>query len=474
MFLPCTAYSAPGDTLFNDNFERNGLFPWTTTNSGVSGILAGGAVSNSPTRGAFTRSQAVTVTSPGFFAAVPAAEIRIWVRHGSDTFSEYPDAGENLVIEYRRANNTWAQLLIYAGGGTAGQVFNSTMSLPPDALHGNLAIRARQTGGSGGNFDYWHFDDVVVTERAPPPPLGVGTCDDFEAGLSGNWTINPTSGFAGVNSNTSQSPTNSMFLNGGVVTVSSASIDSSDPTFGNLTVWIRRGSDAFSEDTDSGENLVVEYRNVTNNWIALETFNGNGSNGQIYLRSYNLPADGRHAGMSLRFRMTGGSGATYDFWHIDDVCIEQALVPVLHVAKNVVTVSDTVNGISNPKAIPGAIVRYTIEVTNQGPGAADAGSLDVSDVIPQNAALFVDTSGGDPVRFTDGSVSSGLLYNYATDVAYSNQSGGGPPYDYTPVPDVSGFDAAITGMQINPAGIMNAASGGNSPSFTIEFEIRIE
>ena len=172
--LPCPAFAAPGDILFSDNFERANLAPWTTTDAVRSGIVAGGAVSNSPTRGLFTRSQALSVTSPTIAAAVPSADIQLWVRRGSDAFSEYPDGGEDLVIEYRRGNGSWAQIAIYRGGETAGQIYNETFILPPDALHGTLAVRARQTGGSNGNFDWWHVDDIVITEIFPPGALGIG------------------------------------------------------------------------------------------------------------------------------------------------------------------------------------------------------------------------------------------------------------------------------------------------------------
>ena len=57
--------------------------------------------------------------------------------------------------------------------------------------------------------------------------------------------------------------------------------------------------------------------------------------------------------------MTGGSGATFDYWHVDDVCFTQTIVPVLLVSKIAQTLSDPVNGGSNPKAIPGAVVQYT-------------------------------------------------------------------------------------------------------------------
>ena len=471
--IPCAASAAPGDVLFSDNFERANLAPWTTTDAVRSGIIAGGAVSNSPTRGLFTRSQPLSVTSPTIAAAVPSANIRFWVRRGSDTFSELPDNGEDLVIEYRRPNGSWAQLAIYRGGGTPGQIFNDTFILPPDALHGTLAIRARQTAGSNGNFDWWHFDDVVITEIAPPGSLDVGSCDDFESGLAGNWSINPISGLAGTSQATSQSPTFAMTLNGGVVEVTSNAIDTTDTSFGDVSMWIRRGADAFSEDTDANEDLVVEYLDDGGTWVVLETFAGGGTNGQILLRTYAIPAAGRHTGFRLRFRQTGGSGAPWDFWHVDDVCLNQLVLPDLVVTKSAQTIADPVNNTTNPKAIPGATVRYTIDISNQGPGTVDSGALEIVEVVPAGTELYVDTGAGDPIAFTDGAVASGLTYSYATDVSFSNQIGGGPPYSYTPTPNAEGYDPAVTGFRVNPSGPMNAASGGGFPSFSVEFRVRV-
>jgi uncharacterized repeat protein (TIGR01451 family) len=468
------AFAAPGDILFRDTFERATLAPWTTSNAAVSGILIGPQVSSSPTRGAYTSAQAVTLTSPAINAAVPAAELRYWVRRGSDAFSEDTDAGEDFIIEYRRADNSWGPVATYLGSGINGQIIQGRTRLPADARHGSLAIRARQTNGSGPGYDFWHLDDVVVTEVAPPPPLGVGRCDDFESGLVGNWTINQTSGFAGVNNFTAQSPVNSLYLNGGVVTVTSVAIDTSVASFTNITMWIRRGADAFSEDTDNGENLVVEYRNSSGNWIALEQFNGSGTKGQIYTRTYNLPAAGRHANFALRFRQTNGSGQGYDYWHIDDVCFVQAPAPSLLVSKYSQALSDPFNGSSNPKAIPGATVLYTISVANQGGGAVDANSLVVSDPLPANTALFVSTSGGPPIVFANGPVPSGLTYTYASNVTFSNQPGGVAPYTYSPVPDTQGFDPAVTGVRIALGGSMNAATGSNTPSFNLMLRLRIQ
>ena len=466
--------AAPGDVLFSDDFEDGTLANWSTTNASVSGVSSNPGYSGSGSFGAYTSNQPVTVTSPTINAAVPEARLQLWIRRGADSFSEDTDTNEDLVLEYRLSNGSWAPLRRYAGSGVNGQIYQESFTLPAGARHTGLAIRLRQTAGSGFDYDYWHFDNVRITEIAPALPLAVGTCDDFESGLSTNWSVSASGGLAGTSSATSSTPSNSLFLNGGVVSVSSNVIDTSDPTFSDLTLWIRRGDDLFSEDPDFAEDLVLEYLNDVGTWITLESFPGNGTSGQVLLRSYNLPVAGRHAGFRLRFRMTGGSGTIWDFWHVDDVCFDRVPFPSLQVTKTSQTVSDPISGGSNPIAIPGAYVEYTITVENQGPGPVDADSLLITDPLSSSTALYVDTGSGDPIAFLDGTTPSGLTYNYATDVSYSNQAGGGPPYSYSPVPDADGFDPAVTGIRIAPTGAMSGSSDGGSPSFSVTLRIRIE
>lgn len=474
LLVPVPLLAAPGDILFSDGFEDGLLAPWTTTNGARAGVSSRPGFASTGALGAFTRWDPVTVTSPSFSAAVPEARLEVWVRRGSDAFSEYPDTNENLNLQYQRSNGTWATLRTYLGGGTPGEIFNDSFVLPADALHASLALRFSQSGGSGSNFDYWHFDDIVVTEVGPGPPLAIGGCEEFEAGLAGNWTVNPTSGAAGTSSATAQSPTNSLFLNGGVVEVTSTTVDTSEPAFGDLTIWVRRGDDDFSEDPDNGENLVVEYLDDLGTWVALETFTGNGGPGQIFTRAYTLPAGGRHPKFRVRFRQTGGSGDGFDYWHVDDVCFDLSTDPVLQVTKITLPITDPINGSSNPRAIPGAVMQYTIGVTNQGLGSVDGDTLAITDTVPANTALYVDTGGGDPIQFVDGATASGLSYDYATDVTFSSQAGGGAPYDYVPAPDAQGYDPLVTGFRINPGGAMNSAGGGTPPSFNLVLRVRID
>ncbi|MEM7613059.1 MAG: hypothetical protein AAF270_15345 [Pseudomonadota bacterium] len=466
--------AAPGDVLFNESFERSNLAPWTTTNGSRSQIRSDPDFSNTGTRGLFTRRNVVTTTSPTFSTLVPAAELTLWVRRGSDAFSEYPDSGEDLVLEYRRADASWGALRVYPGGGPAGEQFNDSFMLPPDGLHANFAVRVRQTGGSGTDFDYYHVDDIRIVERSPAPPLSVGTCDDFSAGLAGNWSVVSAGGNAGTSAATFQSPSRSLFTNGEAVSVISNPIDTTVPEFDAVSLWIRRGADAFSENPDGVEDLVIEYLNDASVWVLLERFSGGGSPGQTFLRSYAIPASGRHAGFQLRIRQTDGSGPSFDFWHVDDVCLDTRSLPSLRITKTNTTTSDPINGTVDPLAIPGAFANYTIVVENLGAGAVDSDTLTITDIFDGRTALYVDTAGGDPIQFTDGAISSGVSFSYATSVSFTEQSGGAPPFNYTPTPDADGFDASITGIQIQLEGAMAGDTGSGSPSFTLSMQVRVE
>ena len=334
------APAAPGDILFSDDFERNALgAAWTVDNSGGGDAGISNATASSPTRSLFTRWRPVTVTSTAINLAVPGAELQIWVRRGADSFSEDPDSGEDLVLEFLASDGTWVELERFTGAGTPGEIFTRTYTLPSSALHAGFRLRLRQANGSGssGNggqgWDYWHVDDVVITETAaPPPPPPVCSPalfeDGFESGLlAPKWTEAGAGGDAGVGAQTAATGTYSMFTRWGQVTVTSIPVDLSAQPAAQLSVWVRRGDDAFSEDPDNNEDLVLEFLDNGGGWTALETFPGNGTPGEIFNRSYALPGSALHAGFRLRFRQTGGSGPGWDYWHVDDVCLQTMTPP---------------------------------------------------------------------------------------------------------------------------------------------------
>jgi len=162
--------------------------------------------------------------------------------------------------------------------------------------------------------------------------------------------------------------------------------------------------------------------------------------------------------------------------------VDTIVYPNLTTQKTITTVSDPFNGTSNPKNIPGAEVLYSIKVSNTGPGTVNTDVLTITDAVPANLVFYagdIGTSGSGPIRFTDGSPTSNLTYSFtslssATDgVAFSKD--GGVTYTYTPVPDASGYDSAVTHIRVYPKGKMAAWSGtGAYPSFTVDFKARIK
>ncbi len=144
----------------------------------------------------------------------------------------------------------------------------------------------------------------------------------------------------------------------------------------------------------------------------------------------------------------------------------------LTVTKTSTLVSDPVNGTSNPKMIPGALVDYVITVTNAGTGAVDANTITMIDPIPTTLDTFVS---GTAVTYTDTlGASSPVTCPYATCVSWTKTTGGTTGWGAALTPDGAGYDSAITGVRIIPSGTMPAATASGQPSFTIRFRTRIK
>ena len=85
--------------------------------------------------------------------------------------------------------------------------------------------------------------------------------------------------------------------------------------------------------------------------------------------------------------------------------------------------------------------------------------------------------GSGPVRFTDGAPASGLAYSFVSlasttdDIAFSND--GGLTFTYTPTPDASGCDLAVTHIEISPGGAFAADTGSGAPSAAFGFRVLV-
>jgi len=143
------------------------------------------------------------------------------------------------------------------------------------------------------------------------------------------------------------------------------------------------------------------------------------------------------------------------------------------------TFSDPVNGTSNPKRIPGAIVTYTLNVTNSGIGSSDNNTVVIADSLPPNTKL-VFGSPANPISFGDGTPSSGLSFNFSSlasttdDIDFSND--GGSTF-ITPSADIDGVDItspSINYIRINPKGVFNGDTGSGPTAFKLNFKVKLD
>ena len=161
--------------------------------------------------------------------------------------------------------------------------------------------------------------------------------------------------------------------------------------------------------------------------------------------------------------------------------VEASACPQLTVVETTQTLSDPVNALTNPKAIPGATILNVVTSTNSGTGAVDTDTFVVDQTVAADSALRVTDFDGTtlgPVRFVDGSPLSGLTYTFIAlgsttdDVDFSNNNG--VSYLYTPVPAADGADSSVTNIRISPVGPFNGDTGSGAPNAVFEFKTVIQ
>ncbi len=168
-----------------------------------------------------------------------------------------------------------------------------------------------------------------------------------------------------------------------------------------------------------------------------------------------------------------------DLTSINSKCFSDAVIqPKIIFKKTSLVVFDPFNGTTNPKAIPGAHVDYTLKVTNSGYGNSDNNTVVIVDDLPTNTKLILG-SPANPLIFNDGTPSSGLTYTFSglgsttDDIDFSND--GGSTF-ITPSADVNGVDITsppINFIKISPKGVLNGDSGSGSPNFSMTYRVEV-
>ncbi len=153
----------------------------------------------------------------------------------------------------------------------------------------------------------------------------------------------------------------------------------------------------------------------------------------------------------------------------------------LTITKTLSVSSDPVD-LALPKAIPGAVIAYTITVRNPNLATTPSNVVVTDSIntlaIPQGAEYYVGTGTDNPLVFSDGLAGlgvagSGLTYtwtrlNSTTDsVAFSCD--GGLTWTCTPSPDADGYDPAVTNIRVSFSNTF-AVLGG----FTLGLRVRVK
>lgn len=218
-----------------------------------------------------------------------------------------------------------------------------------------------------------------------------------------------------------------------------------------------QGSFSFSNTTAIWSAVTLD--NLASAYLYVTASVNSGSGGS------NIPNTASISASDLSDPTPGNNSSTYT--------ITPNTMPLISLAKLVSTISDPVNGGTNPIAIPGAIMEYTISATNTGFGAADAGSVIISDPIPTNTEFYAYDLGGWPVIFANGATASGLTYTF------TSLGDGGDSIEFldsgdNPITPTSGFDPNVAKIKVTFGGSFDASDGTNHPSFSLKFRVRVK
>jgi uncharacterized repeat protein (TIGR01451 family) len=392
-----------------------------------------------PVAWTLTPALALPVTLPAGNIAVP-----LWLRRNNNT------GANSRTIQVTLANTVTGTI------GTATQTLTTLPSSGSPALV-NFVVpnAATATYPAGSAFR------VTITQTAPNIagrttlvyPVGA-TAGSYSRVVLNSATVVNVDSVQTFNAAYSGGSAQASFALGSTVYVRAVI---SDP-FGSFDISAARVS-----ITDAAS--VVRVANA-----ALAQVADSGGATRTYEYAYVVPAAAPPGGWSVQVTGVEGTEGTVTDTRVGGFVVLPNL-PTLRVQKTVTVLSDPVNGSANPFQIPGSVQGYRVTVTNSGPGPVDASTLVIADLVPANAELVV--TPGDAVQFFDGATPSGLAFDYAADVTFSNQPGGAPPFTYVPVANGNGVDPAVTALRIAPSGAMSGAASGNEPSFSVEFRVRV-
>jgi hypothetical protein len=152
----------------------------------------------------------------------------------------------------------------------------------------------------------------------------------------------------------------------------------------------------------------------------------------------------------------------------------------IQLTSSVNVINDPVNGTSQPKAIPGAVLQHTVNAKNIGNLSTDLNSTTLVQAINDKSKMYVgDLSAGSPIIFNDGTSTqaSGLSYSFTSlasttdSIAFSTD---GNNFNYTPVADADGYDVNITHFRLTLGGTFKPTYTGITPTFNFIYQVKLD
>jgi hypothetical protein len=244
------------------------------------------------------------------------------------------------------------------------------------------------------------------------------------------------------------------------------------------TVYIRAtASDPFGSADITSATITIDDPNSPPSLInnaAMTSVATPTSTTRLFQYAYNIPAS-PEGFWPLSVTANEGFEATVFHTALSTMIVG---TPNITISKNSAVLSDPINA-SNPKAIPGAIIEYSINVENSGFGYVDNNSTIVSDPVPAGTTFYFG-SPLNPATFIDGATASGLSFTFidlsstVDDIEFSND--GGSTF-ITPTVDANGYDTTsppINFIRIIPKGEFNGSDSVNNPSMQVDFRVRVD
>ena len=247
--------------------------------------------------------------------------------------------------------------------------------------------------------NWYHIDDVewsiVNGTVGTPEAFGVVTTSPVNGSVTGPGQALTISAQVDANPTAATNPVTANVYDDGGTLVASGIILYNDGTHGDATA----GDAIWTND-----NSVPAQPTYT---IPLSATNSTGWIVRVFAKDASTSTIGAQNGLAHRNGLpTAEIEANY--WNIDEITFDVADADI-SVTKVSTILSDPVNGLVNPKAIPGATVEYCILISNAG--AATATNIAATDPIP-----------GD-VTYQAGSMNSGTNCGSAATPEDDNNSG---------------------------------------------------